>query len=121
LRIFLDSCIAKSVKFHLLSEGYDVEWCGDWSSDPGDEEILSYTRQEKRILVTLDKDFGELAIVKKIPHCGILRFVNMSIKKQSDICSRMVKKYGELLQAGGMVTVESNRVRIRPPEGFEPI
>ena len=30
-------------------------------------------RLEGRILVTLDKDFGELIIVHRMPHCGILR------------------------------------------------
>lgn len=51
--------------------------------DPGDEEILRLALTEKRILVTLDKDFGELAIVKGMPHCGIIRLVNISAKKQA--------------------------------------
>ena len=37
---------------------------GDWPTDPGDDDILTYAYQEDRILVTLDKDFGELAIVQ---------------------------------------------------------
>jgi hypothetical protein len=45
------------------SAGHDVVWAGEWHEDPGDEEILERAHVEGRILVTLDKDFGELAIV----------------------------------------------------------
>ncbi|MFW6147662.1 MAG: DUF5615 family PIN-like protein [Thermodesulfobacteriota bacterium] len=33
-----------------------------WPEDPGDEEILARAHNKECILVTLDKDFGELAI-----------------------------------------------------------
>jgi predicted nuclease of predicted toxin-antitoxin system len=32
----------------------------------------------ERVVVTLDKDFGELAIVRRISHRGIIRLVNQS-------------------------------------------
>jgi len=37
---------------------------------PGDDEILVVARRDRRVLVALDKDFGELAIVRRIPHSG---------------------------------------------------
>ena len=43
--------------------GHDVVWAADWPTVPGDKEILRRAHQEARVLVTLDKDFGELAIV----------------------------------------------------------
>jgi hypothetical protein len=39
--------------------GHDVTWAGHWNDDPGDHEILSRADAEG----TLDKDFGELAIL----------------------------------------------------------
>ena len=41
---------------------------------------------EERILVTLDKDFGELAIVRGEPHCGIVRLVDCSVTRQAATC-----------------------------------
>jgi predicted nuclease of predicted toxin-antitoxin system len=35
------------------------------------------THAESRVLVTLDKDFGELAIMKGAPHAGIIRLVGI--------------------------------------------
>jgi predicted nuclease of predicted toxin-antitoxin system len=52
---------------------HDVIWSGLWPKDPGDIAILAAAHSEQRILVTLDKDFGELAILKGLPHSGIVR------------------------------------------------
>ena len=41
---------------------------------------------EERILVTLDKDFGELAIVRGEPHCGIVWLVDCSVTRQAATC-----------------------------------
>jgi len=43
--------------------------------DPGDEEILEWAHREGRVLVTLDKDFGELAIIHERSHCGIIAWL----------------------------------------------
>ncbi|MEP7292912.1 MAG: DUF5615 family PIN-like protein [Chloroflexota bacterium] len=72
--------------------------------------------EEKRILVTLDKDFGELAIVKGFKHSGIVRLVNISAKEQAKTCLQIVNRYSDELQSGAIVTVEADRVRVRPPD-----
>ncbi|GIL11807.1 MAG: hypothetical protein BroJett038_05270 [Chloroflexota bacterium] len=48
-------------------------YAGEWIEDPGDDEILARAYEERRILVTLDKDFGELAVVRGTAHAGIIR------------------------------------------------
>ena len=45
---------------------------------------------EGRILVTLDKDFGELVIVHHRPHHGILRVVDISAKKQAGVIQHVL-------------------------------
>ncbi|WP_168497582.1 MULTISPECIES: DUF5615 family PIN-like protein [unclassified Anabaena] len=116
MKILLDTCINARVITDLQIAEYDVIWSGDWPKDPGDEEILATAYREGRILVTLDKDFGELAILRGNPHCGILRLVNLSTKEQSIVCLRVIQLYGNELLSGAIVTAELDRVRIRPPE-----
>lgn len=113
MKILLDTCVWGGVRKDLKIAGHDVIWAGEWDKDPGDEEILDRAYQEKRILVTLDKDFGELAIVNNLPHSGIIRLVNLSARRQADICTQVLSKYGEELQAGAIITVDLDRVRIR--------
>lgn len=47
----------------LLREmGYDVTWIGDIASGADDTEIFEISREDGRIILTEDKDFGEWAI-----------------------------------------------------------
>ncbi|MCI0512582.1 DUF5615 family PIN-like protein [candidate division KSB1 bacterium] len=115
MKILLDTCVWGGVKKALESAGYDVVWTGDWSVDPGDLEILAWAYQEDRILVTLDKDFGELAIVYQYPHHGIIRLVNLSTQKQVEILQKILVKYPDELSSHAIITADSKRVRIRLP------
>ena len=85
-----------------------------WEVDPGDDEILARAHQEKRVLVTLDKDFGELAVIHGHPHSGIIRLVNWSALQQASICLTVLARYGDDLQNGAIVTAEPHRIRVRP-------
>ncbi len=115
MKILLDTCVWGGVRSVLEDAGHDVIWTGDWEQDPGDSEILACAFQESRILVTLDKDFGELAIVFNRPHAGILRLVNLSARLQGPVCESVLVSHGELLQAGAIITADSKKIRVRPP------
>ena len=108
------AAVRPSAEDLVEAAGHDVLWAGAWPEDPGDEEILSLAQQQDRILVTLDKDFGELAIVRGKPHAGILRLVNFSARSQASVCMRVLAKYGGELQSGAIATVEPGKLRIRP-------
>ena len=86
MRLLLDACVWGGALHELEAGGHDAVWAGHWNEDPGDEEILALAYREGRILVTLDKDFGELAIVREQPHQGILRLVNLSARQQAAVC-----------------------------------
>ena len=78
--------------------------------------MLGQAHNEGRVLVTLDKDFGELAIVYEQPHSGIIRIVNSSARRQAAVILYVLSLYGTELQAGAVVTAEPGRVRVRPPD-----
>ena len=116
MKILLDTCVCGGAKAERAAAGHDVVWVGDWDNDPGDEQILKLAAHEERILVTLDKDFGELAIIHAIPHCGIVRLVAIRSIYQARICHTVLSRYADELQRGALVTVEPGRVRIRPAD-----
>lgn len=115
MKILLDSCVWSGARKEIADAGHDVIWAGDWPVDPGDAEILARAYDEGRILVTLDKDFGELAIVYGTPHCGILRLVNFAARQQAAMCLHVLMLHGQELESGAIVTAEPGRLRIRPP------
>ncbi len=113
MKILLDTCVWGGACKELQAEGHDVVWAGEWSEDPGDDEILDRAQRDGRVLVTLDKDFGELAIVRRMPHAGIIRLVNLGTSQQAATCLRVIKLHEVELRAGAIITAESNRLRVR--------
>ena len=113
MRILLDTCVWGGACKDLRAAGHDVIWAGEWLQDPGDDEILERAHLEERVLVTLDKDFGELAIVHRIPHSGIIRLVNLGARQQATACLRVINLHEEELNSAAIITVEPGRLRIR--------
>lgn len=120
MKLLLDTCVWGGVRQELERAGHDVVWAGDWLEDPGDEQILARALQERRILITLDKDFGELAVARGLPHAGILRLVDVRARRQGVLCLHVLARHGDELAAGAIVTADAGRLRIRlplPPNG----
>jgi predicted nuclease of predicted toxin-antitoxin system len=113
MKLLLDTCVWGGACKDLRASGHDVVWAGEWPDDPGDDEILHRALQENRVLVTLDKDFGELAIVHRTPHSGIIRLVNLGARHQARACMQVIDLHEENLMAGAIITVEPTRLRIR--------
>lgn len=116
MKILLDSCVSSMLRPPLQTAGHDVVWTGDWPQDPGDEEILAFAYQEQRTIITLDKDFGALAIRDKRPHAGIIRLVNFSLRDQPAACEQILRQHGEILLTGAIITADQRRLRIRLPD-----
>lgn len=116
MKLLLDTCVWGGVVEELQNLGHDVVWTGEWAEDPGDREILQVAHENKRVLVTLDKDFGERAILRREPHAGIIRLVEISARGQGAACIEALDRYGDELQRGAIATVGSRRIRIRPAD-----
>lgn len=114
MKLLLDACVWGGARRHLEEAGHEVDWVGDWDRDPGDLEILAHAVRESRLLVTLDKDFGELVIVRGERHSGIIRLLGFSARRQGEVCAQVLAAYETELVAGALLTVEPGRVRIRP-------
>jgi predicted nuclease of predicted toxin-antitoxin system len=119
LKLLLDSCVWGGAKNTLQEAGHDVVWSGEWERDPGDAEILEIAGRDERILITLDKDFGELAIVHRIPHHGIVRLVNFGARQQAVAALYVLSRHASELIKGAIVTAEPGRLRVRPPSEDE--
>ena len=116
MKVLLDACVWGGAAVVLRAAGHEVDAVADWPADPGDEEILARALQSSQVLVTLDKDFGELAVVRQLPHHGIIRLVTIRAERQGTTAVEVLTKYGADLIASAIVTVEPHRVRVRPAD-----
>lgn len=59
----------------LRANGHDVAWIREDSRGIADDKVLLRAQEENRIVVTFDKDFGELAFRSKLPAAsGVILF-----------------------------------------------
>jgi predicted nuclease of predicted toxin-antitoxin system len=57
----------------LESAGHDVVWVRIAAPGTNDPQVLAWAAREGRILLTFDKDFGELARGSALPlTCGVV-------------------------------------------------
>lgn len=116
MKVLLDTCVWGKAVDSLRDAGHVVEWTGLWEEDPGDKAILKHAYREGQVVVTLDKDFGELAIGRGMPHHGIVRLVGIRAMDQGSVTAIVLANYKDVLSRGGIVTVEPSRVRVREAE-----
>jgi predicted nuclease of predicted toxin-antitoxin system len=116
-KILIDSSLSKNAFAELRDSGYDALWVPEMEKDPGDIAIMEWALNENRVLVTMDKDFGELVFVFNKPYPPIIRLVDFRPVEQGEAIISVIKKYYELLvNEKPIITIEDNRIRIRTKE-----
>lgn len=98
----------------LRSAGHDIVWLR--TAEPGatDPQVLAWAAREGRILLTFDKDFGELARASTLPAtCGVVLF-RIPMPKANNVGVHLA----ELITsrddwAGHFSVVETGRIRMR--------
>jgi predicted nuclease of predicted toxin-antitoxin system len=71
-RFLVDVGVGKGIERYLREEGYDTKAVRDIDPRMEDEEIVRTAVSENRIVVTMDKDFGELVYHCSMEHTGVL-------------------------------------------------
>ena len=74
MKLLVDVCIGwdieKQVKERLKE--FDLKFIRDVDARMKDIDILQIAENESRVVITSDKDFGELVYKEKLPHKGVL-------------------------------------------------
>ena len=97
----------------LTRQGHDVVSALDMAPGTPDEYILSLATEERRILVTEDKDFGELVFVQGLSHPCIIRFTEMRVEEKVAAMVELIDLYKDAMSSGTIIVVTRNRYRIR--------
>ena len=67
------------------------------------------------ILVTADKDFGELVFVFGRPHPAIIRLVDIPARNQGKVLLQLISTHQADIKKQALITVDRYRVRVRLP------
>ncbi len=119
MRIIANENITGSVINKLRATGHDVLSVKETMRGANDPDVLSRAQTEQRLVITHDKDFGELAFRFGMPaDCGVVLF-RLS-DDDPDVDNQRIIDVLESRSdwAGHFCVVDDEKIRIRPLPGF---
>ena len=115
MKFLADECCDSSLVAQLREEGHNVSYVAEEKAGATDDTILSDAYKEGRILLTEDKDFGELVFRLKKPCHGII-LIRIDVKERNTKWNRLktlIEKYEGRLH-GHFVIIDRQKFRFRP-------
>jgi predicted nuclease of predicted toxin-antitoxin system len=112
--IVADECVDFEIVLQLRASGYMVYAICEQSPAINDREVLEIAFRHNALLITEDKDFGELVIRLKLPNHGILliRMMDFTSEKKAQIVVKIISQY-HLSLLNAFSVVDNNRFRTR--------
>lgn len=109
----------ESVDFRIITRleqhGYSVYSVGKNKGGISDEEVLKLSVERGEILLTEDKDFGELSIRFNLPNSGIilLRANDKTVDERLEMLLHVLKEHGKALETSLVVIRGTDNIRFR--------
>jgi predicted nuclease of predicted toxin-antitoxin system len=100
---------------HLRQLGHDVQVISrQYPAGLPDEDVLAIAREEQRILIVADRDFGELIFHHGIAHVGVIffRLPGAPLQAKIEQLTTVLTDYAEELERGEFLVVTPGQIRI---------
>jgi predicted nuclease of predicted toxin-antitoxin system len=114
MKFLLDESCDTAIATALDKEGHDVSRVSQVSRGATDEEVVKLALEQNRILLTEDKDFGQLVYATGEETCGVIlfRFPFGEREVMARKTIELVEVEKEKLQES-FVVLELDKIRIR--------
>lgn len=116
MNLLADESIDRQIVEKLRQDGYEVLYVAELAPSEPDEEVLYRANSLQAVLITADKDFGELVYRLGRIHAGVilLRLSGLSPMVKADIVSAALHERGaEMIDSFSVVTHATIRIRRR--------
>ena len=114
MKFLADECCDTGLVATLREDGHDVLYVLEEKAGVSDDVVLLDAYNEERILLTEDKDFGDLVYRLKKPSKGII-LIRIDVKERHMKWLRLkklIEKYEERLP-GHFVVIDTQKFRFR--------
>jgi predicted nuclease of predicted toxin-antitoxin system len=123
MRFIVDESTGAAVVQYLREQGHDVLAVAEVMPQADDKDILERAAMDSRVLITNDKDFGELVFRLDLTSVGVilLRLRDESSANRVETVRFVLERFGDRL-INHFIVVTERTVRIRPllPPPFRP-
>jgi len=115
MRILANENFPEEAVLALRKRQHDVAWIRTDAPGSSDTMVIERARIEARLIITFDKDFGELAFHSRLPAaCGIVLF-RIAAPSAAHVARAAVAALESRTDwAGNFAVVEEHRIRMRP-------
>ncbi|VTR93593.1 Uncharacterized protein OS=Chloracidobacterium thermophilum (strain B) GN=Cabther_A2130 PE=4 SV=1 [Gemmata massiliana] len=115
MNLVADESLLGVIIDRLRADGHTVRAIRDTDGGAPDTDVLTIAVNERAVLLTQDKDFGELVFRNRLTHTGIvlIRLTGMSADDRAQLVSEVIRDHANELPTAFTV-VSNNGVRIRP-------
>ena len=109
MRFLVDECTGSKVAEWLRDENHEVFSVFDEARGMTDDEVLAKTLSENWILITNDKDFGEMVFRERRKHHGVifLRLDDERATNKIEVLRQLLENYSEKLPEVFVVATET--------------
>jgi predicted nuclease of predicted toxin-antitoxin system len=117
VNLLADESVEGQVVERLRQDGHDVIYVAELAPSIVDEEVLHQANARGAVLVTADKDFGELVFRQGLVHSGVvlLRLAGLANVTKAEIVSEVCRlRAAELIGAFTVISPGQVRIRRRP-------
>lgn len=113
MNIIADENIAVQVVERLRQDGHAVRYTA-LGLGIDDRIVLELANQQKTLILTDDKDFGELVIPHRLQTSGVMliRLPGLSPLQKAELVAHVIEQYGDQL-INSLCVVTHQKVRIR--------
>jgi predicted nuclease of predicted toxin-antitoxin system len=99
----------------LQARGHDIVWVRTAAPGSIDEDVLAWATREDRVLLTFDKDFGELAWRVELPASSGVILFRIPMPSAPQIGATLAARIEARTDwAGHFTVIEPERIRMRP-------
>ena len=119
MNLLADESVDKPIVDRLRQDGHTVLYIAELDPSIDDDAVLHRANQNSALLITADKDFGELVFRMGQIHAGVvlLRLAGLSPETKAGIASAVFTDRGhELLFAFSVISPGMVRIRLRSGE-----
>ncbi len=115
MKFLADENVDKPIVERLRKDGNVVIYVAEVEPSISDDEVIKLANQESALLLTEDKDFGELTFLQHKVKSGILllRFQTEDTKYKIDTIRKVFEQYQNKIPLHFLVISET-KIRIRP-------
>jgi len=112
MKFLVDECVGKRFYRLLINEGFQAEFIGKWKKGASDEEVIVKSIRTRAVIVTEDKDFGELIFRRKLKPYGIIIFRTRTTDPHRRIFL-LKKVFSRINLENKLIVISDNVIKIK--------